>query len=90
MEKNELIVLCPCCDTKLWIDKETGGILKKESPAKIKKGFDNLFTKYKEQQAKSGNALKKAFEEEKKRKILLKKKFKRAMDDVDESDPDEN
>jgi hypothetical protein len=90
MNKNEIIVTCPCCSTKLYIDKETGGILKYQVPDKEQKSLENLLSNHKKHTAGLGNAFSQAFEEEKKRKALLDKKLKLSMEDFKNSEDDQN
>ncbi|MFC2091706.1 hypothetical protein ACFLTD_02935 [Elusimicrobiota bacterium] len=84
IKKTEHIITCPCCETELWIDKETGGILKYVKPVKDKNNFDGLMAKYKKEQSGFDTAFKKAFSRETQRKKLLEKKFKSAVKDIDE------
>ena len=51
MSDKEIIIACPCCETKLWLDRETYGILKYENPLKAKKSFDVMISKYKEEKS---------------------------------------
>jgi uncharacterized protein YbaR (Trm112 family) len=89
MKTDDLIVICPCCKTKLWIDESTGGVLKQERPARAKGGFNDLVVNYKKQEAGLGGALDKAFSEEKKRQELTRKKFKLSMENVAEEEKKE-
>jgi len=84
MKNKESIVVCPCCETKLWIDRETGGIIKHVQPSKGKENLKDLLNKYKEHKAGLGSALSRAFDEEKKRKEIMHRKFKNAMENIDE------
>ena len=88
MKENTVIVTCPGCRTKLWIDKETGGILKCQYPVKAKTGFSDLISRHKKQEAGLTGALDKAFDEERKRKELMRKKFKMSMENIDEPEDD--
>ncbi|MFH1415741.1 MAG: hypothetical protein ABIH89_06620 [Elusimicrobiota bacterium] len=86
MESKEFNLLCPCCKTKIVVDKDTGGILRHEERVKEKENFNNLLGKYKKQKEGMDKAFKTAFEDEEKRKKLLYKKFKHAVENIDESE----
>ncbi|MBN2406349.1 MAG: hypothetical protein JXJ19_01520 [Elusimicrobia bacterium] len=84
MNKNDYMIDCPCCGAKIWIDKETGGILRSTSPEKDKQDFNGLLAKHRKHEAGLKDAFAKAFAEEQKRKKLIEKKFKNAMENIDE------
>jgi hypothetical protein len=81
-------IVCPCCRSVVWVDAETGGIVKSERAAKKKESLDELLIK--EKQKKDGFATK--FEAtadlERKKRELAKEKFARAFGNIDEIEPE--
>jgi hypothetical protein len=85
-EKGKVVaVTCPCCQSLLWIDASTGGLVKSEkAAAKKKESLDDLLLK--EKKKKDGFATK--FEEtaelEKKKFETAKAKFEKAFEKRDD------
>ena len=85
-QKGKVVaVTCPCCQSLLWIDASTGGLVKSEkAAAKKKESLDDLLLK--EKKKKDGFATK--FEEtaelEKKKFETAKEKFAKAFEKLDE------
>jgi len=81
-------IVCPCCRSVVWVDAETGGVVKSERAAKKKESLDELLIK--EKQKKDGFATK--FEAtadlEKKKRELANEKFARAFGNVDQNEPE--
>jgi|TARA_B100000959_G_scaffold123210_1_gene129320 hypothetical protein len=86
MGSKKVEVICPCCESKLQVDKKTGEVLweqKKEiampSLSDMVKGLDS-------QKKEQESQFKKQNEAQKERNRLLNEKFKEAQKHVDKSD----
>ena len=86
MGSKKVEVICPCCESKLQVDKKTGEVLweqKKEiampSLSDMVKGLDS-------QKREQESQFKKQNETQKERNRLLNEKFKEAQKHVDKSD----
>ncbi|MCH7938148.1 MAG: 2-nitropropane dioxygenase [Candidatus Marinimicrobia bacterium] len=85
MGSGKVEVICPCCESKLQVDKKTGEVLwedRKEKPMpSLSDMVKNLDTQKKEQES----LFKKRSAVEKDRDRLLDEKFKEAQKNVDRS-----
>ena len=86
MGSKKVEVICPCCESKLQVDKKTGEVLweqKKEiampSLSDMVKGLDS-------QKREQESQFKKQNETQKERNRFLNEKFKEAQKHVDKSD----
>lgn len=84
MEK--LTVICPCCETKLTVDSQTGALLAHEEKKKAVASFDAL----KEEVSKQKELREQLFAQEmssmKDRERLLEEKFQEALKRADKND----
>ena len=82
-----LIVTCPCCDTLLHLDAETGALLLEERPRKGPvKSFEEAARENAARQEQARAQLAKAMEEEKRKDEIMDKKFKEAMKKAEKDD----
>ena len=84
MSEKVFEIVCPHCQTVLWVDEENRRVLKSEKAAKKKESLDELLLK--EKQKKDGLATKfeatAALEQEKRKKA--RDKFDKAFGSTDE------
>ena len=85
MEK--LTVICPCCETVLTIDKQTGAVLAHEEKAKKTASFDDLKSDLSRQKEQRENVFAQEMSSVKNRERLLEEKFQEALK---RADPDKN
>ena len=83
---DNLKLACPCCSTRLVVDRETGEILSETRPKRdAEKTFDERFQAVKDGSAEREEAFDRAFDRTQKLDDLLDKKFeearKKAKDD---------
>lgn len=84
--RDTLEACCPCCGTKLLLDRATGEVLSEERP-KTDSGtsFDKAVSDFQSSSKRREEAFAKAFEKTKRLEDLLEKKFeaakKKAADD---------
>ena len=82
-------IVCPCCETRLVADADTGEILSETRPKKdVDKSFSTAMSQVRSGESRREEKFSKAFEKTKKLDSLLEKKFeearKKAKDDPDE------
>ncbi len=72
-------IVCPCCETRLVADVETGEILSEERPKKdLGKSFSEAMNKVRSGESRREEAFSKAYERTQKLDTLLEKKFEEA------------
>lgn len=77
MEK--FTVICPCCDTTLTLDAQTGAILSHEEKAKKLGSFEDLKSELAKKNEARDNLFAQEQQAQKDRERLLEEKFKEAM-----------
>lgn len=77
MEKFTLI--CPCCETTLTIDAQTGALLAHEEKTKKTGSFEDLKSDLEKQREARENIFAQEMSSVKDRERLLEEKFKEAM-----------
>ncbi|MEW5692933.1 MAG: hypothetical protein AB1765_06520 [Candidatus Hydrogenedentota bacterium] len=76
---QEIKIICPCCKTELYIDKETEAILKYEQPKKPGPSLKEMLEYEKKKVDKRQEIFSKEMEKQKRKKDILDKKFKKAF-----------
>ena len=80
-------ITCPCCDTKLVADTETGEILSEVRPKKdLDRSFEDAMSAVKGGASRREDAFSKAFDRTQKLDTLLEKKFEEARKKADEDE----
>src|SRR5262245_47605514 len=75
-----LIVTCPCCNTILHLDRDTGALLLEERPRKASvKSLEEAARENAARQEQARAQLAKAMQEEKHKGEIMDRKFKEAM-----------
>jgi uncharacterized Zn finger protein (UPF0148 family) len=78
MSRN-LDIVCPCCETRLVIDPDTGAILHEERVVKREhKTLDDAMDHVAAQRREAEQKLQRAIEESRNREEILEKKFEEA------------
>ena len=78
--KVHLVVECPCCATRLTLDRDTGDVLAEERPrVDPTKTFEKAMTEVREGGQKREDAFTKAADRTKRSEDILGKKFEEAM-----------
>ena len=83
MSSDRLEVLCPCCETKLKVDKFTGEVIWEEKKEKPKASLSDMVKNLDSQRKEQENLFKKRSQSEKERDRILQEKFKEAQKNVD-------
>jgi len=80
-------VVCPCCQSVLWIDGVSQEIIKTEKHAAKKKGsLDDLLEKEKKRQDEFERKFEATAELERQKKEKAKQAFERALNKLDKED----
>ena len=80
-------ILCPCCQSLLWIDSVTQEVVQSEKGAgKKKKSLDDLLMKEKKRKSEFDRKFEATAELEKKKKEKIEEGFKKALTQTDEED----
>ena len=83
-------IVCPCCDTQLVADTETGEVLSETRPKKdVDKTFSAAMKKVESGESRREEAFSKAFDKTKKLDSLLEKKFEEARKKAKDAPDDE-
>ena len=85
MGSNKLEIVCPCCETRLHVDKQTGEIIWEEKKQKTHASLSDMVKGLDSQRKEKESAFKKQNELQKERSRLLDEKFKEAQKKVDKS-----
>ena len=81
MSGDDFKVECPCCQTRILVDRKTGTVLAHDEPPKERaKSFEEAFADDKRRRADAKDRFAQAMLEQENREELLEKKFKEAMD----------
>jgi sugar-specific transcriptional regulator TrmB len=76
---SNLTITCPCCETLLVVDPETGAILREERVLKREhQSLDDALHQVKSQRKEAEARLARAMEEARHREQILEKKFEEA------------
>ena len=85
--RRELDIVCPCCETRLSVDAETGVVLHEDRKKKPRPSFENALAEERQRQAESDDLFGKALASERNNRALLERKFEKALEKAAE-EPD--
>lgn len=86
-KKEVFQLICPCCNSILWIDSETQEVIQFDrSGAKRKKSLDELLVKEEKRKSEFERKFEATVELEKKRKEKVEEGFRKALRKVDEDE----
>lgn len=88
MSKGKLEINCPCCKTKLTVDKKTGEVLWKEERQKEHQSFSDMLKGYENHKKESEGQFIKQNSLQKERTRLLDEMFNEAQKKVDKTSTD--
>ncbi|MFQ5790052.1 MAG: hypothetical protein ACE5JI_06180 [Acidobacteriota bacterium] len=87
MGKRDFTVLCPCCQSKLTVDRATGALLAHERPpAGPAKTFEQALSEEKKRRETAQDVFAQAFHEHEHREEILEKKFQEAVKRAEKDD----
>ena len=85
MGSGRIEIVCPCCETKLKIDKKTGEVIWEEKKPKAMPSLAEMVKDHNDHKKEQVSLFKKRSEVQKDRNRLLEEKFKEAQKNVDKS-----
>ena len=85
MGSKKMEVICPCCETKLQIDKKTGEVIWEERKQKVMPSLADMVKDHDAHKKEQELFFKKQSEVQKDRNRLLEEKFREAQKNVDKS-----
>ena len=85
MGSKKLEVVCPCCETRLQVDKKTGEVIWEEKKEKPVPSLADMVNDLGSQQKEKESLFKKHSETQKERSRLLDEKLKESLKHVDRS-----
>ena len=85
MGSKKLEVICPCCETKLQIDKKTGEVIWEEKKEKSIPSLSDMVNDLGSQQKEKESLFKQHSATQKERSRLLEEKLKESLKLVDRS-----
>ncbi len=85
MGSKKLEVICPCCETKLQVDKKTGDVIWEERKPKPEVSLTDMVKGLESQKKEQQNMFKKNSENQKERGRVLDEIFKESQKHVDKS-----
>jgi hypothetical protein len=88
MGSKKMEVVCPCCETKLQVDKKTGEVIWEEKKEKPMPSLSDMVNDLGSQQKENESLFKKHSETLKERSRLLDEKLKESLKHVDRSSTD--
>ncbi|MEE9257961.1 MAG: 2-nitropropane dioxygenase [Nitrospinaceae bacterium] len=83
MASSKLEVTCPCCESKLQVDKKTGEVLWEQRKEKAMPSLSDMVKGLSAQKKEQQSQFLKQSEVQKERNRLLDEKFKEAQKNVD-------
>ena len=86
MGSKKMEIVCPCCETKLQIDKKTGEVIWEERKKKEMPSLADMVKDHNAHKKEQESFFKKQSEVQKDRNRLLEEKFREAQKNVDKSE----
>lgn len=83
---DSLQVRCPCCSTKLVVDRASGEILHQERPRKAGPTWEEAVEAGRKKQAEAEEIFARGMDRERNADEILEKKFREALKRADKSD----
>jgi len=85
MESKKLEIICPCCETKLQVDKKTGEVIWEERKPKPEVSLTDMVKGLESQKKEQKSMFKKHSKNQKERGRVLDEIFKESQKHVDKS-----
>ncbi|KMP12086.1 2-nitropropane dioxygenase [Candidatus Nitromaritima sp. SCGC AAA799-C22] len=85
MGSKKMEVICPCCETKLQVDKKTGEVIWEKRKEKVMPSLSDMVKDLDHHKKEQESLFKRRSEVQKDRDRLLEEKFKEAQKNVDKS-----
>jgi len=85
MSSGRMKVICPCCETRLQVDKKTGEIIWEEKKEKVMPSLADMVKEHDDHKKEQESLFNKRSQDQKERSRILEEKFKEAQKHVDKS-----
>ena len=85
MSSGRMEVICPCCETRLQVDKKTGEIIWEEKKEKVMPSLADMVKEHDAHKKEQESLFNQRSEVQKDRSRILEEKFKEAQKNVDKS-----
>ena len=87
MDSDKITLICPCCETKLTLDRVTGALLSHERPkGGPARTFEQAFSEDKKRKQEAEDRFSQAVREHENRGEILEKKFREAVKRAEKDD----
>lgn len=86
METTRFTIICPCCESTMTIDANTGAIISHEEKAKPVASFDEMVKGLGKQKQVRDQIFEQEMSSHKDRERILEEKFREAMKRADKDD----
>jgi len=87
MGSEDFTIVCPCCQTKLTIDRSTGALLAHEKPPEgPARSFEQAVSEEKKRRQETEDRFAQSVREHENRKEILEKKFREAFKKAEKDD----
>lgn len=85
-EQGDLLIICPCCSTRLQVHATTGEILHEDRPKKSGPTWDAALAAAERKRQDAEALFERGIERERNADDILERKFREAMKRADKSD----
>ncbi len=87
MGTEQLIIVCPCCEAKITLDRNTGAVLAHDQQDRAPaRSFEQAMSEDKKRRQEAEDRFSQAFQEHENREEIMEKKFKEALERADKDD----
>lgn len=83
--RSSLELRCPCCSTKMVVDRDSGEILHEERPGRVGPSWEDAVAAGKKAKAEAEALFARGMERERNADAILEKKFQEALKRADKS-----
>lgn len=87
--KRVFQVVCPCCQTTIWVDGETREVLQSERAPRKKGSLDDLVSREVKRAGEMSRKFDATFELQAEKKQKADEKFRQALEKAEKEDPEE-
>ena len=85
MSSGRMEIICPCCETRLQVDKKTGEIIREKKKEKVMPSLADMVKEHDAHKKEQESLFNKRSQVQKDRSRILEEKFKEAQNHVDKS-----
>lgn len=82
-------VVCPCCQSVLWVDENLGQVIQSEKARKKKGNLEDLLARQIKKTEEADQRFEATFELQKQKKENAEEKFRKALEDAGKAGPED-